>query len=125
LNEKHPLDQAAERKLRDDAIRENGEEEEELQKTFDDKVAAFDNALDTEIERLGTEWAKKTADDVAAATARDDDTVFEVCTRIERDPETPGEFKVETVHHGDAADAANTIQRLMETQQLQMNRYLR
>jgi len=120
MNEQHPLDQAAKRTERDDLIEDHEEEETNLQTTYDDKVTELDDALEKAINDLQGEWATKTAEDVAAATARDDDTVFEVCTRIDRDPETPGEFRVETVHHGDVHGAASAIQKMMENQQLQL-----
>jgi len=92
-----------ERDRRENELRNNDRRQSEFE-------AEVRQNLETRLAEINAHFEAEIAADVDEHIARNDDTVFEICTRIDRDPETPGNFRVQQVTHGDANAAAAQLQ---------------
>lgn len=116
IDGEHAGDQERARKALDDARERIAREQAELSQQEQDLRDDEAERLAREIQSINDEFDARIVADVEAHVARSENTVFEVCTRIERDANSPGNFKVETVTHGDVNAAAEQIQALADQQ---------
>jgi len=95
-----------------DIIDEQTVENNRYQELVDELARQLAEAL----EEVRTRWADKLTQAVEDHVARSEDTVFEVCTRIER-TDDQGHFRVETVTHGDIDEAGAQLLQMAQDHQ--------